>query len=86
MLAGDRDSDEFGDAHEMTFTNHRQFLHYRCIRHGFPELPLENDDVFATEDAAPRLRRGGGGGVPLGEEIVGGGADFGEIVDFGAFR
>lgn len=38
------------------------------------------------ENAAPRLGGGGGGGVPLPEEVVGGGADFGEVVDLGAFR
>lgn len=42
------------------------------------ELALENDDVFVAEAAPP-----GGGGEALRVEVVGGGADFRELVDVG---
>ena len=50
------------------------------------ELALEHDDVSAAERAPPGRRGGGGGGVAFGEEVVGGAADFGEVVDVWVFR
>lgn len=47
------------------------------------EFALEDYDVSAAEGAVPT---GGGGGVAFGEEVVGGGTDFGEVVDVGVFR
>lgn len=45
------------------------------------EFALEDDHVLVSEGATP----GGGVGVGLGEEVVGGGADLGEAVEVGVF-
>lgn len=50
------------------------------------DFPLKNNDVLSVELAAPGLGGGGGSGVAFGEKIVGGGTDFGEIINMGVFR
>lgn len=44
---------------------------------------LEDEHVLAVQSAAPTA---GGGGVVFGEEVVGGGPDFGDVVEVGVFR
>lgn len=50
-----------------------------------PELPLEDDRFLPAQSAAP-AGRGGRRRVPLGEEIVGGGSNLGDVVDVGILR
>lgn len=56
-------------------------------------FPLENYHVFSMEIAPPASGGGGGGGrgggcsggVAFSEEIVGGGANFGDVIELGVF-
>lgn len=77
VVAGDRGAEEFDDADVVAAADDREEL-LELIRLEFAaELALEDNDFGSAESAAPA---GGGGGVALGEEVVGGGADFREIV------
>lgn len=83
MFAGDRNAEELNYTHVVTPANHRQPLSQLRQLYQLPELALENDNVFAADGAVPRRR--GGGGVAFGEEVVGGGANFGELVNVRPF-
>lgn len=48
------------------------------------KLALEDDDLFPAKISAPG-RGGRAGGEAVGEEVVGGGADLGEIVNVRVF-
>lgn len=85
MLTGNGNSEELDYACVVASADHRQLLLYIRTRRGFTEFALENDDVFPFQNAAPGLGRRGRGGEPLAEKIIRGGADFGEVVDCGAF-
>ena len=50
-----------------------------------PELSLEDDDLFPAQIASPRGFGGGGGRQAVGEKVVGGGANLGDVVDMRVF-
>jgi len=82
VVAGDGGAEEFHDADVVAAADDREELLELIRLESAAELALEDNDVGSAESAAPA---GGGGGVALGEEVVGGGADFGEIVDVRVF-
>lgn len=83
VVAGDRGAEEFDDADVVAAADDgEEVLELRGLELA-AELALEDNDVGAAERAAPAGR---GGGVALGEEVVGGGADFGEFVDVRVLR
>jgi len=82
VIAGDGGAKEFDDADVVAATDDGEQLLELIGLEFADELALEDNDVCSAESAAPA---GGGGGVSLGEEVVGGGADFGEVVDVRVF-
>ena len=75
MVARHGSATEFDDAAVMApAACNRKALCELEHPHFATELALENDDVFASESAAPGAS-GGGGSVSFGTEVVGGRAD-----------
>lgn len=84
VVAGDGGAEELDDGGVVATAEHGESLLQFWGFEFAAELALENDDVFAAEVAAPG-RGGRGGAEALGEEVVGGGADFGEVVEVWVF-
>lgn len=80
--AGDGSAEELNYAAVVASANNGKELSEVGHVDAAAELALENEDVFATESAAPGAG-GGGGGVGLGEEVVGGRAEFRVVIDVG---
>ena len=82
VVTGDGGTKEFDDADVVAAADDGEELLELVGLEFAAKLALEDNDVGATEGAAPAR---GGGGVAFGEEVVGGGTDFGEVVDVGVF-
>lgn len=82
VVAGDGGAEELDEAEVVTTADNGKALPELGHLDLAAELALENDGVFAPESAAPGAG-GGGGGVGSGEEVVGGGAKLGVVVDVG---
>lgn len=85
VVARDASANKLDYADVVATADHREAFSELIQLEFATELALENNDVSASESTSPR-GSGGGGGITLGEEIVGGGANFREVIDVGVFR
>jgi len=82
VVAGDGGAEELDDADVVAAADDGEELLELWSLELAAELALEDNDIGAAEGAAPAR---GGGGVAFGEEVVGGGTDFGEVIDVRVF-